>query len=203
VSETPLQPKDDRLLDHEYDGIHEYDNPLPRWWLYIFYATIAWAALYALNVPGIGNGKGRIANYARDLAAARAKYGEPAQSGGVPDDAALAAAAKDPQALALGRTTFTANCVACHGPEAGGVIGPNLTDDFWLHGGTPAEIYKTVHDGVLPKGMPAWGPVLKPEQVRAVVAFVLSRHDTHPANPKAPQGTRADGEGADGERHGD
>ena len=187
-------PKETPVLDHEYDGIREYDNPLPRWWVYLFYASIAWAGLYALNLPGIGIGKGRLANYERDMAAARAKYGAPT-GGGPVDDAVLLSAAKEPATLALGRTTFTANCAACHGPEAGGVIGPNLTDDFWLHGGRPGEIFHTVNEGVLPKGMPAWGAVLKPEQTRAVVAYVMSVHGTNPANPKPPQGERAGGKG--------
>ena len=107
--------------------------------------------------------------------------------------ASLLAASKEPKTLALGRTTFTTNCVACHGPEGGGVIGPNLTDDSWLHGGEPKEILHTVTEGVLPKGMPSWGPVLKPEQMRAVVAYVISVHGSHPANPKAPEGVRSAG----------
>ena len=186
--------QDPRELDHEYDGIREYDNPLPRWWVYLFYASIVWAGLYALNLPGIGIGKGRLANYERDMAAARAKYGSPT-AGGPVDDAVLVAAAKEPATLALGKTTFTANCAACHGPEGGGVIGPNLTDDYWLHGGRPGEIFRTVNEGVLPKGMPAWGAVLKPDETRAVVAYVMSVHGTNPANPKAPQGERTGGEG--------
>ena len=179
----------DRMLDHEYDGIREYDNPMPRWWLNLFYITIVWAILYALNVPGIGIGKGRIANYESDMAAFRAKYPRAAPT---VDEATLLAAARDPQELALGKTTFGTNCMPCHGPEGGGVIGPNLTDDYWLHGARPSDIYRTVTGGVLPKGMPAWGTVLKPDQAKAVVAYVMSIHGTHPANPKAPQGVKVE-----------
>jgi cytochrome c oxidase cbb3-type subunit III len=185
------QPNEPQVLDHEYDGIREYDNPLPRWWVYLFYASIVWAGLYALNLPGIGIGKGRLANYEREMAAARAKYGTPGTDGPV-DASVLLAAVKEPKTLALGKSMFTTNCVACHGPDAGGVIGPNLTDDYWLHGGDPAAIFRTVREGVLPKGMPSWGQVLKPEQTRAVVAYVISLHGTHPANPKPPQGDRAE-----------
>jgi cytochrome c oxidase cbb3-type subunit 3 len=191
MSPADKPQREEVLLDHEYDGIKEYDNPLPKWWTSIFWITIVWAGLYALNLPGIGIGKGRIANYERDIAAARAKYGTP--SAGAPiDEATLVAAMKDPQVLALGKTTFMSNCMPCHGPEAGGVIGPNLTDDYWLHGARPGDVYRTVTGGVLPKGMPAWGAVLKPEQQKAVVAYVLSLHGTHPANPKAPQGVHVD-----------
>lgn len=189
MSEMKKEDGEDRLLDHEYDGIHEYDNPMPRWWLQIFYVTIAWAILYALNVPGIGNGKGRIANYEHDMAAWRARYPPPAAAHPV-DAATLLADGQDAARLALGRSTFAMNCVPCHGPAGGGVIGPNLTDDYWLHGGSPTAIWTTVHNGVLAKGMPAWGQVLPPDKIEAVAAYVITLHGTHPANPKPPQGER-------------
>jgi cytochrome c oxidase cbb3-type subunit 3 len=182
------RPETDRILEHDYDGIQEYDNPMPGWWIYLFWGTVAFAVLYWLNVPGIGTGKGRIAAYEADLARAQAKYGAPAAPAAVLGEADLRAAAQDPTKLALGQTTFTTNCAACHGPDGGGVIGPNLTDDYWLHGGAPTSVLRTVQNGVLDKGMPAWGAVLKPEQVEAVVAYVLTLRGTRPANPKAPQG---------------
>ena len=83
---------------------------------------------------------------------------------------------------------FTANCVPCHRADAGGVIGPNLTDDFWIHGGKPTQILHTISTGVLDKGMPAWAATLKPEDLPAVAAYVMSLHGTHPAAPKEPQG---------------
>jgi len=180
---------EERLLDHEYDGIREYDNPMPRWWLYIFWGTIVWAVLYWFNVPGIGEGQGRIADYNASVAAAAAAFPAPSATAG-PSGAELLAMSKDPAQLAAGKTVFLTNCVACHGPEGGGVIGPNLTDAFWIHGGAPEAIYHTVNGGVLPKGMPAWGQVLHPEQVTAVVAYVISLQGSTPANPKAPDGVR-------------
>ncbi len=178
---------DDRLLDHSYDGIQEYDNPMPRWWLYIFWGTIVWGVLFWLNVPGIGVGKGRIADYDASVAAAAADM--PAEPSAGPDAAALLAASQDPTAVAAGRTVFGAYCSACHGPDGGGVIGPNLTDAYWIHGGSPEAVYHTVNVGVLEKGMPAWGPTLKPDEVNAVVAYVISLQGTTPAAPKAPEGT--------------
>ena len=180
---------EDRLLDHNYDGIQEYDNPMPRWWLYIFWGTIVWALLFWLNVPGIGVGKGRIADY--DASVAEAAAAMPAQPSAGPDAAALLAASKDPTAVAAGHTVFAAYCSACHGPDGGGVIGPNLTDAYWIHGGTPDAIYHTVATGVLEKGMPAWGPTLKPDELDAVVAYVISLQGSTPAAPKAPEGTIA------------
>ena len=192
------RPEPDRILEHDYDGIREYDNPMPGWWVYIFWATIAFAVLYWLNVPGLGSGKGRIAAYQADLARAQAKYGAPSAPAVALSEADLLAAAQDPAKLALGRTTFTTNCAACHGADGGGVIGPNLTDDHWIHGGAPLNLLGTVQNGVLDKGMPAWNAVLKPEQVEAVVAYVATLHGTTPANPKAPQGVKA-GEAAPGD----
>lgn len=179
------QNERDRLLEHDYDGIQEYDNPMPRWWVYIFWATIAFAAVYAMNIGPIGSGKGRIANYEAEMAAFRAQHPD---QGGAVDAGKLAALAKDPSALQRGKTTYAQNCAACHRPDGGGMIGPNLTDDHWLHGGTLAEIHATVENGVLAKGMPAWGKMLKPDQINAVVVFVASLHGTNPPDAKAPQG---------------
>ena len=119
----PNKNEQDHLLDHTYDGIQEFDNPMPRGWVYIFWATIVFSLLYWLNVPGVGNGKGRIANYNRDMAAAadaaaRRQASEPA--GATPEQ--LAALASDPAAVALGKKTFDQNCAACHRSDGGGQI---------------------------------------------------------------------------------
>jgi cytochrome c oxidase cbb3-type subunit 3 len=89
-----------------------------------------------------------------------------------------------------GKVVFTTYCVPCHRPDGGGLIGPNLTDDYWIHGGRPSEIIKTVTEGVLAKGMPNWGKMLKQEQVESASAYVLTLHGTNPPNPKEPQGTK-------------
>lgn len=177
---------EDRLLDHNYDGIQEYDNPMPRWWLWIFWVTIAWSVLYWFNVPGVGIGQGRIADYNASVAAAVAARPPEASTGPTADQ--LLAMSRDPAALTSGKTVYQAYCTACHGPDGGGVIGPNLTDNAWIHGGTPEAIYRTAHDGVAAKGMPAWGQMLKPDELTAVVAYVISLQGTTPATPKAPEG---------------
>ena len=183
------KPDQDHLLDHSYDGIQEFDNPMPRWWVYLFWATIIFSILYFFNVPGFGVGKGRIADYDRDIAAAasadaKRKAAQPAGASGEQ----LAAMTKDASVVALGKQVFGQNCAACHRADAGGQIGPNLADDYWLHGGTLEQIHKTVVDGVLEKGMPPWGKVLKPNQLDAVVAYIYTLRGTNPPNPKAPQG---------------
>jgi cytochrome c oxidase cbb3-type subunit 3 len=192
------EPNEQRLLDDEYDGIQEYDNPMPGWWVWIFWATIVFSALYWLNVPGVGPGKGRIANYEREVAGAQAKYGSrvPAPGSG-PTDAQLIAFAQDPAKRAQGKSVFETSCAPCHRADGGGVIGPNLTDDFWIHGGRPTQILHTITTGVADKGMPAWGTVLKPDDLPAVAAYVMSLHGTHPPAPKEPQGVKEEWEAAE------
>jgi cytochrome c oxidase cbb3-type subunit 3 len=185
----PNKDDQDHLLEHSYDGIQEFDNPMPRWWVYIFWATIIFSILYWFNVPGIGIGKGRIADYDKAMAAAAAadskrRASEPKSA----SPGQLAAMTKDASVLALGKQTFGQNCAACHRADAGGQIGPNLTDDYWLHGPALEQIHKTVADGVLEKGMPPWGKVLKPAQLDAVVAYVFTLRGTNPPSPKPPQG---------------
>lgn len=189
---NPTYDHEDKLLDHEYDGILEYDNPMPRWWVWTFWGTILFSVAYALNMGGIGTGQGRIADYEADMAAFKQAH----PSGQGMDPAKLAAMAKDPAVLALGKQTFATNCAACHAADGGGLIGPNLTDRFWLHGGTLPEIQTTVTQGVLAKGMPGWEKMLKPDQLTAVVAYVASLQGTTPAKPKAPQGVELAADGA-------
>ncbi|MEP7345058.1 MAG: cbb3-type cytochrome c oxidase N-terminal domain-containing protein [Gemmatimonadaceae bacterium] len=179
-------PKNEsKLIEHNYDGIQEYDNPLPRWWVYLFYATILFSVLYYLNVPGIGIGKGRMADYEGDVAAWKAAHPQP--TGGVSPEQ-LTALATDQATLSAGKHVFATNCVPCHRADGGGTIGPNLTDTFWIHGGTLSDIHKTIDEGVLAKGMPNWGKLLKPDQVTAVTVYVASLQGTTPPNPKAPEG---------------
>lgn len=184
----PAQQDDSNLIEHNYDGIQEFDNPLPRWWVYLFYATIVFSVLYLLNVPGVGIGKGRIAAYEADVAAFKAAH---KQDDAGPNPEQLAALASDQGAIADGKQLFATNCASCHRADAGGLIGPNLTDDAWIHGGALADIHKTITEGVLAKGMPNWGKILKPAQVNALTVYVASLRGSNPANPKAPEGIAA------------
>lgn len=175
----------DKLLEHSYDGIQEYDNPMPRWWVTTFWITIAFAIVYYINPFNIGHGRGWTADYETDMAAFRAAH--PSNTGGG-DPTQLLAAAKRPSEVAQGRILYAGKCAACHAADGGGNIGPNLADDAWLHGGTIDAIYVTVNNGVLAKGMPAWGKLLKPDELQEVVVYVWSLHGTTPAKPKEPQG---------------
>ena len=177
--------KEPQVMEHEYDGIQEYDNPMPRWWLLTFAGTVIFSVIYYFNVGPVGNGKGRIADYEDDMKAFAAAH--PAPTGG-PSVDKLTALVSDQGAVNEGKEVFAKNCVACHGPDGGGLIGPNLTDNYWIHGSSIDSVYNTVANGVLEKGMPPWAKVLKVEDVERVVAYVATLRGTTPANPKAPQG---------------
>jgi cytochrome c oxidase cbb3-type subunit 3 len=178
-------PRRDRLMDHEYDGIAEYDNPMPRWWLLTFAGTVIFSVIYALNIGPVGSGAGRIAQYEAEVAAAKALMPEtPATA----DPAQLLALAGDAAATRAGQQVYASYCASCHGPDGGGLIGPNLADNAWLHGGAPDQVYATIVNGVLAKGMPAWEKLLGADQLTQVTAYVVSLAGTTPANPKAPEG---------------
>jgi cytochrome c oxidase cbb3-type subunit 3 len=175
---------------HRYDGIREYDNPMPGWWVWIFVASIAFAVVY---VPGV-HVFGFIDDYQDDLAeglaeldARRAAFAE--QGGGFEaTDASLAAFMDDADAEAAGAATFATYCAACHGAEGQGLIGPNLTDEYWIHDSEPTQVFEVITTGVAAKGMPAWEGSIAAEDRARLVAFIASIAGTEPENAKAPEG---------------
>jgi cytochrome c oxidase cbb3-type subunit 3 len=176
----------DRVI-HEVDGIQEYDNRLPNWWLYTLFGTVVFAVGYWFTYHVFQAADLPTAAWRHEMQeAAEAKGGGPQHA--TPEH--LAALAQDPSVVAQGKTIFTSTCAPCHGATAGGNIGPNLTDEYWSHGGAPEKIYETVSTGFAPKGMPAWGPQLGEERVEAVVAYVLTLRNTHAPGGKPPQGER-------------
>ncbi len=190
MANTSEQSKSNIDVDtgHDYDGIHEYDNPLPRWWLIIFWVCIAFGYGYWIHFHVAGTGKSEIAELQEQQAEAVKRA---ANAKEVTDDV-LTLLSKDPETTAAGAKLFATNCVVCHGANGEGKIGPNLTDAFWIHGNKPTDIYKTVSTGVLEKGMPAWLPVLGPDRVRTLVAFVITREGLNLPG-KEPQGVRVTG----------
>lgn len=179
---------DDLLLDHEYDGIKEYDNPMPKWWLYIFYASMAYGLLYVLKTPGTGGNESVIAEYRADSAEAAAVFAKAEAARPKMGDAELVALAQDREAIHEGKETFEKMCASCHRADGGGMIGPNLADSTWLHVASAHDIVRVVSEGVPAKGMPAWQSVLEPKQVNEVAAYVLSLQGSGPSGGKAPQG---------------
>jgi cytochrome c oxidase cbb3-type subunit 3 len=185
-SNKPQNDYDVPLVDHEYDGIQELNNPAPFWWQLFFYLSIAFAFGYYVYYE-LGTAPSSDRELSENLAAVIQQQNNNKPAG--PDEAALAALMKDENAKKLGKEVYDSKCAACHAVDGGGLVGPNLTDRFWIHGkGTLAGIYKVVHDGVADKGMPPWGPVLKDEETLAVVAYVKLFEGTKPAAAKAPQG---------------
>lgn len=168
---------------HIYDDIEEMDNHLPRWWLFILWTSIVFAFGYWFYYHVSGTGPGSLEVYKAEATEAARK----AASGKPTSDETLLALMQDPLAVDQGKTQFTQQCAACHGQKGEGLIGPNLTDEFWLHGGKPMDIHKTVAEGVVAKGMPAWERTLGAERVRSIVAYVLTLKNTRVPG-KAPQG---------------
>jgi len=169
---------------HDYDGIREYDNPLPGWWLTTLYATIVFAAGYWLFFQVFG-GTSLAAELQRDEAAALAR----AAAGAPVTDALLAGLTKDPGTQEKARALFVQQCAQCHNADGSGKIGPNLTDEYWLHGKEPSQIYETISKGVLVKGMPAWGPLLGQEKIKWLASYVTTLDATHLPG-KAPEGEK-------------
>lgn len=176
---------------HEYDGIKECDNLLPRWWLYTLYATVAFAGVYWFAYDVFHFAESPREQFDRESDIARAKEAERIKSAGVIDDASLALLAKDRGTTATGADTFGKICAPCHKENGGGAVGPNLTDDSWINGGSPSQIWKTVKDGVPAKGMPAWGEQLGVEKTQAVTAYLLTLKNTNVPGGKAPQGVKS------------
>lgn len=179
----------DELLDHNYDGIQEYDNDLPRWWVALFWGGIIFGVFY-VGYFHFAGGK-----FTTELIAAEMKKIDEqkavAQEAAPKEESSresLLVLASDQQALSAGQEVFIAKCAACHLEKGQGLVGPNLTDDYWIHGGDITDIKTVIVNGVLDKGMIAWGPLLKPEEVNQVTAYVWSINGTNPPNPKAPQG---------------
>jgi cytochrome c oxidase cbb3-type subunit 3 len=158
----------DRVLGHaaEADGIEEFDNPMPNWWLGLFYLTIVWALIYGVHYHFIAH-RSQPGNLAAEMAEADKRW---------PRQAAATTVALTPEAIEAGEAIFKANCVPCHGADMKGGIGPNLLDTVWIHGGKPQEILHTITVGVPEKGMLTWGPILGPEKVAQVAAYVVSQN---------------------------
>jgi len=181
---------DDRpIMEHSYDGIQEYDNPMPRWWVLLFLLTILFAPVYYLAPGSVGARAKKAEVYDKEMAAFAATH--PKTSGVTVTPEQMAAIVADKGEVQKGQALFAGNCVSCHRADGGGLIGPNLTDDYWIHGGTPVEIHTTIDQGVLAKGMPNWGKILKPDQINSLTAYVVSLHGSNPPNPKAPDGVLA------------
>jgi cytochrome c oxidase cbb3-type subunit 3 len=174
------------LLNHNYDGIQEFDHPLPKWWLVTFYGTMIFAAIY-VGYFHLGSGALQEAELENDMAAIH-KLAPPQASA---DDLTAKAIAMmdDGAAKDAGKVSYLGKCAACHGNLGEGGIGPNLADSFWIHGdGDPASVIKVIVEGVAEKGMPTWGAIIPPEETAQLTAYIATFKGTSPPKPKAPEG---------------
>lgn len=165
-----------QLMGHaeDNDGIEEYDNPLPDWWLGLFWFTIVWALGYTVHYHFIAD-RSQEKSLAAEMAAADEMWPEQASS-------ALAFEFSE-SAAENGETVYNQNCIACHGAEMEGGIGPSFVDEEWIHGGQASDIRGIIRNGVAEKGMVAWEGILSPEQINQVTAYVIQRHSAATGRP--------------------
>lgn len=183
-----IEDESQLLLDHDYDGIKELDNNLPTWWVYLFYGCIIFAVVYLVRFE-IMDGDNQEMELKKEMAQAKVEVA--AYMKNAPDlmDEKSVTLLTDPASIADGKVIFTTNCVACHRADAGGQIGPNLTDENWILGGGIKNIFHTlVKGGRDGKGMIAWKGILKPKEMQKVASYVISLRGSNPVDPKAPDG---------------
>lgn len=185
---TPVETEHELLLDHNYDGIKELDSQVPPWFLWLFYVTIFFSIVYMLDYHVFHLSPLQDEEYQTQVKQAEIERAALINSGAFLNEETVTLQT-DPAALDAGKQIFSANCVACHASDGGGLVGPNLTDDYWIHGGGIKNVFKVIKYGVTSKGMISWQSQLNPKQIQDVASFVLLLHGTTPANPKQPEGT--------------
>lgn len=176
---------DPLLIDHEADGIKELDNLLPRWWVWLFYLTTIFAIGYMLYYHVLNAGDLQAKEYEKEW-----KRGELIKSAALSKFEASMATLQpvsDQQVLGSGQQVFIKMCAPCHRPDGGGLVGPNLTDDYWIHGSNFVDTVKTIINGVPEKGMITWRGVLKPDEIKSVASYIYTLRGTKPPNPKPPE----------------
>lgn len=177
-NETPL-------LEHDADGIQELDNLLPRWWVWLFWMCNVFAFLYMLYFHVLNIGDLQAAEYDKE-----ARAGEILKSSALANfESSLSSLqpSSDAQILAKGAQVFTTYCAPCHRADGGGIVGPNLTDDYWIHGASYQDSLKTIINGVPEKGMLSWRGVLKPQEIEAAASHIYKLRGSNPPNPKPPE----------------
>ena len=186
----PIEEEKDLMMEHEFDGIVELDNPTPAWFMWLFYSTIAFAFVYMVYYHVLNIGPSQEQEYAIEMEAAeKEKTLRLANSANNIDENSVKEDQSAP-VVSAGLAIYNTNCLACHGDKGQGIVGPNLTDEYWIHGGKPGDIFKTIKYGVPEKGMISWEKLLSPKQISDVTNFIKSLKGTNPANAKAPQGDK-------------
>jgi len=190
LSLRPLAEEKDMLIDHEYDGIKELDNPTPAWFMVLFYSTIIFAVAYLSIYHVFSIGQLQDAEYKTEVTQAEIVKKQYLSKAANLIDENTVKLVTEPDAIKAGAGIYKQNCAACHGDKGQGMVGPNLTDDYWLHGGNVKAVFKTIKYGIAAKGMPTWEKQLSPKQISDVANYIMSIHDTNPPNGKEPQGEK-------------
>lgn len=185
---VPVEREHEIMSHHAYDGIHELDNSLPPWWINMFILTAIYAAIYMFYYHFGGGGPSLIDEYNQEME--KAKQEQAIALAGLANaiDESNVVALTESGAISEGQTIYKTNCAACHGQLGEGLVGPNFTDEYWVHGGGIKNIFKTIKYGVPEKGMIAWQAQLKPSDMQKVSSYILTLQGTNPPNQKEPQG---------------
>ena len=184
---TPVEREQEIMFEHAYDGIRELDSKIPPWFSWLFILTIIFAAYYMIDYHIIGSGQVQFEEYAQEIKIASLEKEALIKSGAFVNEETVTLLS-DAIDLQSGKEIYDLNCIACHAADGGGIVGPNLTDEYWIHGGGIKNVFKVVKYGVVEKGMIAWQTQLNPNQMQQVSSYVLSFQGTTPAAPKQPEG---------------
>lgn len=184
---VPIDKEQDIMLEHDFDGIKELNNTIPPWFNILFYGSIVVAAIYLIDYHVIGSGNVMIDEYVNEVKIANDKREELIKTGAFINENNVVMLT-DAAELDKGKQIFTTNCIPCHGPDGGGTVGPNLTDQYWIHGGGIKNVFTTISNGVPAKGMISWKTMMTPKQIQQVGSYVLSLQGTKPATGKPPEG---------------
>ncbi len=184
---TPIEREKDIMFDHDFDGIKELDSKIPPWFAWLFILTIIFALYYMIDYHLIGSGQVMQEEYNAEVRTASLEREALIKSGAFVNEETVTLLT-EASGLESGKAIFETNCIACHAVDGGGIVGPNLTDDYWINGGGIKNVFKTIKYGVVEKGMIAWQTQLNPNQMQEVATYILSLHGTTPAAPKQPEG---------------
>jgi cytochrome c oxidase cbb3-type subunit 3 len=184
---TPVEREKEILFDHEFDGIRELDSKIPPWFTWLFYITIIFGVYYMLHYHVFDTGKLMAEEYSEEMRIAAEEKEALMESGAFVNEETVTILTDD-ASLQSGKEIYEINCVACHASDGGGIVGPNLTDEYWIHGGGIKNVFKIIKYGVVEKGMISWETQLNPLQMQEVSSYVLSLQGNTPVAPKQPEG---------------
>jgi len=185
---VPIDREGEILSHHDFDGIRELDNRLPPWWVNMFVVTVIWAVGYMFYYHWGGDGPSSTDEYNMEVEVAKKQEAIALAGMANAVDESSVTALTDAGSLGEGQTIFKSVCAACHGQTGEGTVGPNMTDEYWIHGGGIKNVFKTIKYGVPEKGMISWQSQLSPSDIQKVSSYILTLKGTNPPNPKEPQG---------------